>query len=306
MLLRKNLTLKYFRLIYFPLHFIFEITLIVLFLVLPFYDVKKGIPVAGYASVFGIILASISFILAVGISYLFISSFHFKKERAHFLSDEKSLKIVITGIIFLLLARIGILASSFSYQIPFSYDRTAATLLLIGTSTLAPFMLHYLSNFEVSPTRIFSLSKDAPLTIKIAMIWLIFLTGAMQIFSTQIAILVISLIILITSYFFFILNRLTVSLTAIILFIHSAFSFFFAGIVFANMNTQIAKFNEEGFDYSRTDVILVNVFFFLIPAIISLIIAGNFFRKSVTGWVRMLYPEDEMDIANYYDGEDDD
>ena len=41
-------------------------------------------------------------------------------------------------------------------------------------------------------------------------------------------------------------------------------------------------------------------FFFLIPGIISLIIAGNFYRKSVTGWVRSLYPDDEMEIENYY------
>ncbi|MHA1557339.1 MAG: hypothetical protein ACTSPM_10445, partial [Candidatus Heimdallarchaeota archaeon] len=66
--------------------------------------------------------------------------------------------------------------------------------------------------------------------------------------------------------------------------------------------------NTDGYDYSRLDVTLVNVFFFLLPGIISLIIAGNFYRKSVTGWVRLLYPDDELEIENYYatDEEDED
>lgn len=308
MILRENLTLKLFRLIYFPIHFLLEITLTVLFLVLPFYTVHGGISIDGYASVFGIILASTSFILAVGISFLFSSSFHFNNKRAEFLSNEKNLKVIIISIIFLLLVRIGILAISFLYQIPFSFDRTAAILVLIGISTITPFLLHFLSNFEISPTRIFSLSKEAPLTIKIATIWLVFLIGAMQVFSTEIIVLFISLIILITCYFFFTLNKLAVSFSAIILFIHAAYSFFFAGIVFANSNQLITAFNLEGFDYNRIDVTIVNVFFFLIPGIISLIIAGNFYRKSVTGWVRSLYPspDDELEITNYYAIEDED
>ncbi len=313
MILRENLTQKYFRLIYLPIHFLIEIALTVLFLVMPFFILAKSLPTAGYATAFGIILASVSIILAVGIFYLFICGFNFKKEQAQFLYNEKSQRIIIIGIIFLLLARIGVLAISFLYQVPFASehgDRTVATLVLIGVSTLAPFMLHFLSNFEVSPSKIFSLSKEAPPTIKIATIWLVFLIGTMQVFSEEIVILIISLIILITSYFFFILNRLAVSLTAISLFIHSAYSFLFTGIVFANLEQLRADFNSDGYDYSRLDVTLVNVFFFLLPGIISLIIAGNFYRKSVTGWVRSLYPDDEMEIEYYYvtneEDEDDD
>ena len=308
MILKENLTLKYFRLIYFPFQILLEISLTVLFFILPFYNVHGGISIIGYASVFGIILACTSFILAAGISFLFCSSFHFNNKRVQFLSNEKNLKILIIGTIFLLLVRIGILAISFLYQIPFSSDRTAVTLLIIGLSTLPPFLLYFLSNFEISPSRTFALSKEAPLTIKMAAIWLVFLASTMQIFSTEILILIISLIILITTYFFFNLHKLAVSLSAITLFIHAAFSFLLAGIVFANVAEQVTSFNELGFDYTQTDAILVNIFFFLIPGIISLIIAVNFYRKSVSGWVKSLYPspDDELEIIDYYAVEDED
>ncbi len=311
MILKENLTLKYFRLIYFPIHFLLEITLTVLFLIMPFSIQKGSFSTAGYTCVFGIILACTSFILAVGISYLFISVFQFRKEeRAQFFNKEKNQKIFIISIVFLLLVRIGILACALVFQIPFTaeFDRTAAILVLIGISTIPPFLLHFLSNFEISPTRVFSLSKEAPLTIKIATIWLVFLTGAMQVFSTEPVILIISLIILICSYFFFILNRLAVSFSAIVLFIHAAYSFLVTGIIFANMEEQVAKFNEQGFDYTQTDALLVNIFFFLIPGVISLVLAVNFYRKSVTSWVRSLYPdsESEMEITNYYADEDED
>ena len=307
MILRENLPIRKFRLIYFPLHFVIEITLLVLCLVLPFYDVKVGALKLGATSLFGIILASISFLIAGAMGYLFLTGINFKNEKASFLSNTNINQIISFSVVFLLLARIGVIALSFLYQIPFSADKTAAVLMLIFVSTLTPFMFYFISNFEDSPSRIYSLNKEAPTTLKLATIWMVFLVGAMQIFSTEIAILIVSLVLLFTSYFFFRLDRWAISLSAIILFIHAAFSFLFAGVVFANLNDQVTAFREQGFDFTQTDAILVNVFFFLIPGIISIIIGGNFYRKSVTGWVKSLYAsDDEMDILSYYETDDED
>ncbi|HUU79100.1 MAG TPA: hypothetical protein VMX55_12200 [candidate division Zixibacteria bacterium] len=125
------------------------------------------------------------------------------------------------------------------------------------------------------------------------------MTGIMQIFSTNLTILLVSLTFLLVSYFFFNLNLLSVSLTPILMIIHSAFSIFFSVTIFTHLQDQ-----EILLDYTQPEVIVITTFFFVVPAVISLILAITFFQKKILSWVKDIQPQEDLSL--YYKLEEDD
>ena len=296
-MLREELTLKLFRFIYLPISFLVEITLTILFLVLKFYSNETADILPGYLVYWGWILASSCLLIAIGLVIIFLSSFKFKNEQS-FLYKEKPIEFIIYLLVFLSLARIALIATSLLFYIPFSPEKTAAYLLILALSIFPPLLLYYQANHNKKSEKVYSLSKEAPISIKVSAFWFLFIAGAMQIFSTEPVILIMALVFLLTSYFFFNLYPLAVSVTPILLLVHSAASIFFSVIIFTNLTNQ-----DILAGYTPIEAIIVTTFFFTIPAVISLALTITFFRKKITNWVKEIQPKEDLEL--YYADEED-
>ena len=296
-MLREDIPIRIFRLIYFPIHFTVEIALVILFLISGFYNPITLKTTLGAVSMWGWILTLPSLFIICCIVLLFLSSFTMKKAN-NFFTNEKNLQVIAYVLSYLSLARIALIPLSLLYIIPFGPSMAYANLLIILLSLLPPFSFYFVANFSKNPEKIFALSKSAPVSIKLTSIWLVLLTGLMQIFATNITILLISLTFLVVSYFYFNLYPLSVSLTPILMIIHSAFSIFFSVTIFTHLNDQ-----EILIDYTPPQVITITTLFFVVPAIISLVLAITFFRKKTLQWVKDIQPTEDIEL--YYQTDED-
>lgn len=306
-MIRENIPLQKFRLSIFPLIIIIEIALSVLFLSMPFYEKEIGVLSGrGYSLFFGWLLAIIPLFVIVGAILLFLSAFSLTNSPAQeFFHSDKKMQIVGFSTIFVIYLQIVSMAITQIYYVPFYPDLTSLYLLIIALSLFLPVLLFFMANFEVDPKAIYALSLETPTRIKLAAIWLIFLTGVMQIFSTLWEMLVIGLILLVVSYFFFFLNRLSVSLVPIVLIIHFVFSTVMTIISFLVLFSQMELLADITFDFGFTQQIIFTVTFLIIPGLISLLLGQSFFRKWLLAWVRSLYPEPEMELIQYDYSDDD-
>ena len=215
------------------------------------------------------------------------------------------MQLVGFSTIFVIFLQIVSLAITQIYYALFYPDITSIYLLILALSLFLPVLLNFMANFEIKPEITYALSEETPTRIKLTAIWLIFLTGVMQIFATEWAFLVIGLIILVGTFFFFFLNRLAVSLMPIILLIHFAFSVLMAVLSFINLSNLIDTIKSLGYNFGTTQAIIMSVVVLIIPGIISLILGQSFFRRWLLDWVRSLHPEPEMEIQLEYVGEED-
>lgn len=306
-MIRENIPLQKFRLSIFPLIIVIEIALSVLFLSMPYYEIEIGVLSGrGYSLFFGWLLAIIPLFVIVGMILLFLSAFSLTNSPAkEFFHSDKKMQLVGFSTIFVIYLQIVSMAITQLYYVPFYPDLTSLYLLIIALSLFLPVLLFFMANFEVEPKAIYALSLETPTRIKLAAIWLIFLTGVMQIFSTLWEMLIIGLILLVVSYFFFFLNRLSVSLVPIVLIIHFVFSTVMAIISFLVLFSQMELLADITFDFGFTQQIIFTVTFLIIPGLISLLLGQSFFRKWLLAWVRSLYPEPEMELIQYDYSDDD-
>ncbi|MHA1531553.1 MAG: hypothetical protein ACTSR6_06100 [Candidatus Heimdallarchaeota archaeon] len=305
-MIRENIPLRNFRLSVFPLIIVIELAVSILFLVMPYFDSEFGALSYGYSIFFGWLLAGISLLVAVGALLLFLSTFNLTNSPAReFFHSETKIQLVGFSTIFVIFLQIVSLAITQIYYAIFYPDLTSIYLLILAFSLILPVLLYFTANFEIKPETTYALSKETPTRIKLTAIWLIFLTGVMQIFATEWAFLVIGLIILVGTYFFFFLNRLSVSLMPVILLIHFAFSVLMAVLSFINLNDLIETIESLGYNFGTTQAIIMSVVVLIIPGIISLILGQSFFRRWLLDWVRSVHPEPEMEIQLEYVGDED-
>lgn len=297
-----NHSLRKFRLFFFPLMFLLELSLAVLFLTMPFYRQPSREAILGSSLAFGWVLASFCLIIGFGTILLFLSAFSSRLPRFPLLSNHKRLRLVTFIVIFLVFVQIVLIAITQIYYTPFTQGTTAASLLIIGLSLLLPLLLYFAANFASGSSEIFALSAEAPLRIKLTAIWMIFLVGTMQIFATQWEIIVIGLILLGSTYYFFFLNKYSFIITPTVLIIHGAFSALVSIFYFANLNQQVANFQEMGFeDFTSTQAIIITTAFFVVPGSISFFLAQSLFRRWVIDWIkeRNQVTDEELIIADY-------
>ena len=300
-MIRTNLPLQRFRLWYFPFHIIVEICMLVLFLALPIYS--ESVPLNfGVFTFWGWLLASSSFIIIIFLVVIFLSNFTFTKQSLVFFQKEKLIQNLAYFLAYFCLLRIGLIAVSLIFITPFNPDRGIIYLVIFGLSLFPPLLLYFVANCRSLPEKIFAFSQDAPLSIKLTAFWILFLTGAMQILSDEYTILIISLILLFVSYFFFNLYTLAVIITPLLLLIHACYSIFLSVVVLIQIDNPEILANI----YTKTELIFVIILFFLLPSIISLILTGTFFNKKIHQWIRNLSPSSEMELElpYSYDGDD--
>jgi len=305
-MIRENIPLRNFRLSIFPLIIVIELTLSVLFLVMPYYDSKFGALYDGYSIFFGWLLAGISLFVIIGVILLFLSTFNLTNSPAkEFFHSDKKMQLVGFSTIFVIYLQIVSLAITQIYYTLFYPDLTSIYMLIIALSLILPVLLYFMANYEIEPKTTYALSNETPTRIKLTAIWVIFLSGVMQIFATEWAFLVIGLILLVSTYFFFFLNRLAVPLIPIILLVHFAFSTLMTVLSFINLSNLIDTIKSLGYNFETTQAIIMSVVVLIIPGLISLILGQSFFRRWLLDWVRSLYPEPEMEIQLEYVGEED-
>ncbi|MBK5113269.1 MAG: hypothetical protein KGD59_02215 [Candidatus Heimdallarchaeota archaeon] len=307
-MIRENVPLKNFRLAIFPLIIVVELTLSVLFLVMPYFDVEFGALSRGYSIFFGWLLASISLLVVAGAILLLLSAFDLPNSPAReFFHSDKKMQAVGFSVIFIMYLQIVSLSITQLYYALFYPDLTSLYLLIIALSLILPVLLIYMANYEMKPENTYALSHETPTRIKLTAIWLIFITGVMQIFAAEWAFLVIGLIILVGTYFFFFLNRPAVTLMPIILLIHFAFSVLMVVLSFIDLQNLIDTIKDLGYNFGTTQAIIMSVVVLIIPGIISLVLGQSFFRKWLLAWVRSLHPEPEMEITpfDYEEDEED-
>ncbi|MBD3192042.1 MAG: hypothetical protein GF308_15450 [Candidatus Heimdallarchaeota archaeon] len=298
--------LKKFRLFFFPLLFLLELSLAVLFLILPFYEQSSGEAIRGYSLVFGWLLAIFALIIAFGTVLLFLSAFSDQLSRFSLLSNQKRLRLITFIIIFLVFVQIVLLAITQIYYTPFARETTSTSLLIIGLSLLLPVLLFFAANFAADSSEIFALSTEAPLRIKLTALWMIFLVGAMQIFATQWEIVIIGLILLGSTYYFFFLHNYSFILTPTVLIIHGAFSALVSIFYFVNLTQQVMNFQEMGFEtFTATQAVIITTAFFVVPGLISLLLAQSLFRRWIINWIKEtnLEIEEELILADYMEEE---
>jgi hypothetical protein len=305
-MIRQEIPLKKFRLSIFPLIILIEIALIVLFLAMPFYEVGTYVYSGqGYSLFFGWLLAVISLLVIVGSLLLFLSAFNLSNSPVKdFFHSEKRMQIVGYSTIFGVYLQIVSLAITQIYHTIFYPAEASTYLLILAFSLLMPVLLYFMANFETESEAIYALSDETPTRLKLSALWLIFLTCVMQIFSTLWEILIVGLVLLVVSYFFFQLNRYSVSLVPIVLIIHFVLSAIMTVVAFMIMYSQNELLADIEFDFGFSQQILFIVFVLIIPGIISLVLAQSLFRKWLLAWVRSLHPEPEMEITLEYVGEE--
>ncbi|NHJ41065.1 MAG: hypothetical protein FK731_13620 [Asgard group archaeon] len=199
---------------------------------------------------------------------------------------------VIISIIFV---EIIVLAITQIFYTVFDRSNTPVFLLILSLSLILPIFFYFIANFEerIIP---YSLSKDVPTRLKLTTLWMIFLAGAMQIFGTEWGFIIIGILVLLTSIYFFFLNRYAAILTPSILIIHFTFSIVIAIVSLVNREAFIQELLNAGEVITEPQVYAIVIFIFIIPAIISLLLAQSFFRKWVLAWIRDVHPKPEMEI----------
>ncbi|NHJ83890.1 MAG: hypothetical protein FK734_00425 [Asgard group archaeon] len=289
--------LRLFGKIYFSIISCIELTLAILFLVLPFYSVTTLDLFIGYTTFFGWLLAALSIFIAVTFLFLFLSTFAFHSERmASFFNSEWNVRIIsFVGFFLIYLQIVGLAITQIYYAI-FDIENPYYVLLIVILSVLLPAFLYFIANFEESPSRIYALSRDAPLRIKLLAIWLIFLTGTMQILSVQWEILIIGLLLLVAAYLFFFLNRSAIAVVPSILLIHVLFSIITSVISFLYIDEFLVILATNGLITTKPIAYLFSVMILIIPGLISLILGQSILRKWVFGWIKNVQPDIEMEI----------
>ena len=292
------------RYLLFTLSIAGEFTLAVFFLVFKYHAFNTADVYYGYTIFFGWSLAIISILIGVGLFLFLLYAYILPddKKKGYF-SDNKNVRNLGLLTIFVVFAQIILIATTLFFYSPLARNVAYAYLLIILISLIPPIILSYIANFDPESDKLFSLSKNTPLRIKATTIWLLFLTGAIQIFATEWTFLVVGLFILLASYFLYFLTRYAIALTPIVLIIHIAFSALMAGIALYDIDSLIATI---GLPIQKLQAILFAVFVLIVPAAISLLLTQSLFRKWLLEWAREIQPVEEMEIDRYYeeDGED--
>ncbi|MBN1329234.1 MAG: hypothetical protein JXA54_07150 [Candidatus Heimdallarchaeota archaeon] len=286
-----------FRVIFFPIIIFIELALSVLFLIMPYYPIEGAIVFIGYMTVLGWLLTSTALFIIVGSFLLFSSAFNYKNERLkEFFGSDKVMRIIGFLTIFLIFVQIVLLSISQIYYILYSTSVGFVYLQIIILSIIPPFFLYFLANFGKDENIKYALSRDAPLRIKLTALWMIFLTMTIQIFATNWEFIFIGLILLVTGYFFFYLYRSAATLTPITLIIHFSFSVLMTVLSFVFMDETIQDLMNSGEPVTIAQAALLTTFIFIIPGLISIVLAQSFFRKWVLAWIKEARPEPEMAI----------
>ncbi len=292
-----KVTLFLFRIIFFMIIILLELTMSILFLVLPYYPLEGAIITVGYQTIFGWLLTSSSILIIIGSALLFSSAFTYTKDRLdEFFTSEKNIRIIGFSTIFLVFIQIVLLSTSQLYYTLYSSTIGYVYLQIIILSILPPISLYFLANFSTDLDKKYSLSKDAPLRIKLATIWMIFLTMATQIFAASWEFVIIGLGLLVTSYLLFYLYRTGATLAPIMLIVHFGFSVLMTVLSFVFMEETIQNLIASGEEITVPQAIILTTFVFIIPGIISIVLAQSFFRKWVLAWIKEARPEPEMAI----------
>ena len=297
MLFRENLSLKIFRLIFLPLLSTFELILIILFLLMPFYAKETADVIIGYSIFFGWFFSLLSFLVFLGLLLLFLSTFNYRKLvlKSFFHKDNK-IKILANFVFFFLYSQIIFLAITQSFYAPFINGLSILYLLILILSLALPMIIYFLSNFEIEPKQVYGFSKAAPLSIKATTFWMLFLSGASQLFSIVWEIAIVGLILLLTAYLFFYLYRYSITIIPLVLIIHFTFSIIMAVISFIFMNEIIIELTKMNFSITSQIYIILSIVILLIPGFISILLAQSLFHKKLIAWFKSARPEPEMEI----------
>ena len=292
------------RYMFFVISILGEFTLVVFFLVFDYYSFESADAFPGYSLAFGWVLAIISFLIGIGLFLFLLYAFILpeSKKKGYF-SENKNITNIGLLTVFIIFIQIILVAVTLFFYSPLARSVAYTFVIIILISCISPFMLYYVANLDPESEKIFSLSKVTPLRIKLTTIWLLFLTGVIQIFSTNWTFLVVGLFILLASYFLFFLTRYAIVLTPIVLIIHFAFSVLMAVISLLDVEKLVSDFEVNGVILTELQAILFPVFIFIIPAIISVLLAQSLFRKRLLNWVKEIQPVEEMEIQKYYEEE---
>lgn len=247
----------------------------------------------GYQNIWGWILAISSLLLFIGLLFVFLLNFSIKGRFGELLENSTFSQGLVYFLAYFGLLRIGLISISLIYAIPLYPGPTPIFLLIFLLSFFPPILLYYLANSQSE--KIYALSKETPWSIKLTGFWILLLTGAMQILSSDTTvIMIIGVILLISSYFYFNLNLMFIIVTPIVLIVHTAFSAFFSGAILSNLEHPDIVISD-----SKNITIVFTILFFIIPGILSLLLASTFFFKKNQAWIRSIHPPDEMAISLY-------
>jgi len=294
---------QFIRYLFFTLSFAGEFTLAVFFLVFKYHSFNSAEIFYGYTLPFGWSLAIVSIFIGIG-SFLFVLYAFLLPEdkKKGYFAENKNVRNLGLLTVFLVFVQIILVALTLFFYSPLARSVSYAYVLIILFSCMTPFMLYYIANFETE--KLFSLSKDTPLRIKLTTIWLLFLTGAIQIFATEWTFLVVGLFILLSTFYIYFLSRYAIALTPIVLIIHFAFSVLMGVISLLRIDDMITDFAEGGVVLTEIQAILFTVFVLLVPAVISALLAQSLIRKWVLAWAREIQPVEEMEIHRYYEDDE--
>ncbi|HUT80163.1 MAG TPA: hypothetical protein VMZ29_03095 [Candidatus Bathyarchaeia archaeon] len=286
-----------FRVIFFPIIILLEIAMGILFLIVPYFPVEGAIVLSGYATIFGWFLTVSALFIIIGSTLLFSSAFNHKNNRLReFFESDRIMRIIGFLTILIIFVQIVLLSISQIFYTLYSTNIGFVYMQIIILSVVPPIFLYFLANFTENQETKYALSKEAPLRIKLTALWMIFLTMVTQIFATSWEFVIIGLALLVSSYFFFYLYRSAATLTPVILIIHFAFSVLMTVLSFVFMDETIQNLINSGEPITTTDAVLLTVFIFIIPGLISIGLAQSFFRKWVLAWIKEARPEPEMEI----------
>ncbi|MHA1826911.1 MAG: hypothetical protein ACTSUA_09640 [Candidatus Heimdallarchaeota archaeon] len=296
-MVKQLVSLQWFRRLFFPFIFVLELALFVLFLVLPYYQISPPSALPGYLTVFGWLLAFSSFLVATSSFLLFLSSFPFiNASLQRFFQSERAIRILGFTSFFTVFIEIVLLGITQIFFTLFASNVTPMFMIIIGLSLLLPIFLYFIANFSSDPQNIYALSSEAPMRLQLTAFWLVFITAFTQIFATQWEFVVIGGLLLLSAYLFFFLYRSAVVITPSILLIHFVFSLVLGILSLVKQKEIIQELLASGETITVLQATLLSVFIFLVPGIISLLLAQSFFRKWVIAWIRDVHPEPEMEI----------
>ncbi|MEA2070276.1 MAG: hypothetical protein U9O98_03205 [Asgard group archaeon] len=287
------------QLIVFSLFSCLEVFLAIIFLVSNYYGSDLAYIATGSELSFGWLLSVFSLLLALLSLFNVFSLLPITATR--FLRRVLIRRIVLLSNAFGYFLQITLLAICQLFYIPFSSGRSHVNVVMIGLSLLPPVILYFFANIprpqEKAPVKpLYALSDDAPLRIRLTAFWLLFLTSMTQIFSTQWEIVVVGALLLLSTYLFFFLYEVSAILTPLVLIVLGSFLLLVSIVSFINLNELVISFQDMGFEYNTRQAIIVIVFFFIIPGIISFLLAQSFFRRWVAKWIREARPKKEISM----------
>jgi len=292
-----TISLNWFRKTFFGLMIVLELTLTVLFLVFPFYHLSPPGILPGYRTPFGWFLAIASFVVVLCSLYLFLTSFSYAhKSISSFFHSETIVRAFSFVAFFTLFIEIVLLGITQIYFTLFSANLTPMFMIIIALSLVLPIFLYFIANFSKERETVYALSSEAPLRLQLTALWLVFITAFLQIFATQWEFVVVGLLLLLSAYLFFFLYRSAVVITPSILLIHFVFSAVLGVLSLVKQEELIQELLTTGETITPLQATLMSVFLFLVPGVISLLLAQSFFRKWVLAWIRDARPEPELEI----------